>query len=182
LDILEENACRATFCVVGNRLDTRTDMIRRAFELGCEIFGHSWDHRDFTKLKAETIRLELRDTSAAIEAITGFVPMLYRPPKGAYNDKVKGVSAELGYSIINWSVDSRDWSSKDADKIYKAIMSDVCDRSIVLCHDLYATTVEAMERVIPDLIAEGYQLVTVSELMYYSDITLKPGKLYRSGN
>jgi peptidoglycan/xylan/chitin deacetylase (PgdA/CDA1 family) len=181
LDILEQYGCRATFCVIGNLLDKRIETVRRAHELGCEIFGHSWDHRDFTKLKAEAIRQEIRDTSAAIESITGLTPMLYRPPKGAFDDKVKGVSAELGYSLINWSVDSRDWSRKDADKVYTAIMNDVFDRSIILCHDLYASTVEAMERVIPDLLAEGYQLVTVSELMYYSDITLEPGKLYRSG-
>ena len=181
LDILERNNCRATFCVIGNRLDTRKDMVRRAFDLGCEIFGHSWDHRNFTKIKAETIKQELRDTTAAIDAITGYSPMLYRPPLGAYDDKVMKASAELGYSLVNWSVDSRDWSRKDAKKVYNGIMHDVFDRSIILCHDLYGSTVEAMERVIPDLLAKGYQLVTVSELMYYSDISLKPGKLYRSG-
>jgi len=182
LDILERYNCRATFCVTGDRLATRTDIVRRAFDLGCEIFGHSWSHRNFTKLKAETIRQELRDTTAAINAITGFSPLLYRPPLGAHDDKVMRVSAELGYSLVNWTVDSRDWSRKDAKKVYNGIMNDVFDRSIVLCHDLYSSTVEAMERVIPDLLAEGYQLVTVSELLYYSDITPVPGKLYRSGN
>ena len=181
LDILERNNCRATFCVIGNLVDKRSDMVRRAFELGCEIIGHSWDHRNFTKLKAETIKQQLRDTTTAINAVTGYSPMLYRPPLGAYDDKVMRASAELGYALVNWSVDSRDWSRKDAKKVYNGIMNDVFDRSIILCHDLYASTVEAVERVIPDLLAEGYQLVTVSELLYYSDITPVPGKLYRSG-
>ena len=181
LDILERYGGRATFCVVGNIVDVRKDVVRRAYDLGCEIIGHSWDHRDLSKLTADEIRKELGDTSAVIQSVTGGSPKLYRPPYGAVNDTVKSVSAELGYSIINWSVDPRDWESRDADKVYTAVMANVSDRAIVLCHDLHGSTADAMERVIPALVSEGYQLVTVSQLMQYAGKTLEAGVVYYSG-
>ena len=181
LDLLETYDCRATFCVIGNLVDARRETVKRAFDLGCEVIGHSWDHRDLTKLTADEIKAELLDTSAVIESATGAVPMMYRPPYGAVNDTLKNTSAELGYAIIYWSVDTLDWETRNADQVYSAVMSNAGDRAIVLCHDLYGSTAEAMERVIPALIAKGYQLVTVSELMYYSGKTLNPGTVYYSG-
>lgn len=76
-------------------------------------------------------------------------------------------------------MDTLDWQTRDADATYEAVMSDVFDGAIILCHDLYETAAEAMERVIPALIEQGYQLVTVSELLSYSDGGIVPGNLYR---
>jgi len=181
LDILEKHGARATFCVIGNLVSARKDTVKRASGLGNEIIGHSWDHRDLTKLSADEIIQEIKDTSDVIESVTGIRPRMYRPPYGAVNAALKSVSADLGYALINWSVDPMDWQSRDADKVYDAIMSNVSNRAIVLSHDLYGTTADAMERVIPELIAMGYQLVTVSELMYYSGKTLEPGVVYHNG-
>jgi len=181
LDILERYGARATFCVIGNLVDARRDNIKRASNLGCEIIGHSWDHRDLSKLSEEAIKQELYDTSDIIESVTGLRPGLFRPPYGAVSSTLKSVSAELGYAMINWNVDPMDWDTRDADKVYNAIMADVSNRAIVLSHDLYGSTADAMERVIPELIAKGYQLVTVSELMFYSNKTLEAGVVYYSG-
>jgi len=181
LDLISKYDVRVTFCVVGNLVNAREETVKRASDLGCEIIGHSWDHRDLTKLSAEEIRSELNDTNAVIESVTGASPRLYRPPYGAVNDTLKSVSAELGFSIIYWSVDPMDWETRNADKVHDAIMADTGNRAIVLSHDLYGTTADAMERVIPELISMGYQLVTVSELMYYSDKTLEAGVVYYSG-
>jgi len=181
LDILEKYGARATFCVVGNLVNARQDTVKRASDLGCEIIGHSWDHRDLSKLSVAEIKKELDDTSAIIESVTGVWPRLYRPPYGAVNSTLKNVSGELGYAIIYWSVDALDWDTRNADKIYKAIIADTSNRAIVLSHDLYGSTADAMERVIPELLSKGYQLVTVSELMYYSDKTLEAGVVYYSG-
>jgi len=181
LTTLEKYGARATFCVVGNLVNARKDTVKRASDLGCEIIGHSWDHKNLTKLTADEIKKELNDTSAAIKSITGESPRLYRPPYGAVNSTLKSVSAELGYALICWSVDPLDWETRNAEKVYTAIMADTVNRAIVLSHDLYASTAEAMERVIPELINKGYQLVTVSELMYYSNITLEAGVVYHRG-
>ena len=181
LDTLEKYGVRATFCVIGNLVDARKDTVKRAFDSGCEIIGHSWDHRDLTKLSEDEIKRELNDTSSAIEMITGVDTRLYRPPYGAVNNTLKNVSAGQGYAIIYWSVDPMDWNTRNADEVYSAIMADVRDRAIVLSHDLYGSTADAMERVIPELLSRGYQLVTVSELLYYSGKTLEAGVVYYSG-
>ena len=181
LDILEKYNARATFCVIGNLVDARRDTVRRAYDLGCEIIGHSWDHRNLSKLSVEEIKTEINDTSAIIESVTGVSPRLFRPPYGAVSNTLKSVSAELGYAMINWNVDPMDWDTKNADKVYNAIMADTGNKAIVLSHDLYGSTADAMERVVPELISKGYQLVTVSELMYYSNKTLEAGVVYYSG-
>ncbi|MCL2708164.1 MAG: polysaccharide deacetylase family protein [Defluviitaleaceae bacterium] len=181
LDLIEKYDIRVTFCVVGNLVNARSETVKRAFDLGCEVIGHSWDHRDLSKLSADEIRKQLSDTSQTIESVTGHYPKLFRPPYGATSSTLKEVSAEMGYAIINWSVDPLDWQSRNADMVYAAIMNDVHDRAIVLSHDLYGSTADAMERVIPELLSKGYQIVTVSELMYYSGKTLEAGVLYYSG-
>lgn len=182
LDILEHYGARATFCIIGDLAERGSGLISNAFEAGCEIIGHSWSHGNMRSLTAQDIKREILDTHAAIESITGDAPQMYRVPYGAFNDRVKQVSEELGFSIISWSVDPRDWEAKDADQIYDSILDSVFDGAIVICHDTYESTAEAMERVIPDLITHGYQLVTVSELFTYKGIPLEPGKVYRHGS
>ena len=117
-----------------------------------------------------------------IESITGTSPQFFRPPFGAVNSELKDVSRELGLGIVNWSVDTLDWKIRDANAVYNAVMGNVTDRAIILNHDLYKSTADAMERIIPELISRGYQLVTVSELMYYSGVVFEAGKVYNRGN
>jgi peptidoglycan/xylan/chitin deacetylase (PgdA/CDA1 family) len=178
LTLLEENGGRATFCVVGNRVEKYADTIRQATAQGCQVIGHSWDHKDLTKLPADSVWAELGNTADIIEAANGIRPTMFRPPYGASNDAVRTISKELGFALITWNVDTLDWKTKNADKVYAAVMKDVSDGSIILCHDLYDTTADAMERVIPELIAQGYQLVTVEELLSFSQNAVEPGNVY----
>jgi len=181
LDLLERYNARATFCVVGNLVGARVEVLERAIGIGCEVVGHSWDHADMSKLGAAGVKAQIEDSAALIESVTGVWPRLYRPPYGAVSETMKRVSAEQGYAILYWSVDPMDWLYRDAGTTYGRIMGAVYDRSIVLSHDLYLSTADAMERVVPELLARGYQLVTVSELMYYSGVTLEAGKVYYDG-
>lgn len=179
LDTFAAYGGKGTFFVIGNLLDDRADVIQRMALEGHEIAGHSWSHRQLTKLSTEELTDQLMNTRAKIYEITGVDSTLIRPPYGSYNDQVKTVCANLGISMANWSMDTLDWKYKDADRIYNTILNDVKDGDIILCHDLYGTTVAAMERVIPDLIAKGYQLVTVSELISYGEKEIIPGNVYR---
>lgn len=181
LDVFTNHGGKGTFFVVGNLLDGRTEVIQRMALEGHEIAGHSWDHRQLTKLTVEELTNQLMSTRAKIYEITGVDSISIRPPYGSYNDQVKSVCQNLGIYMVNWSVDTLDWKYKDANKIYDTIMSEVKDGEIILCHDLHGTTVDAMERVIPDLIAKGYQLVTVSELLSYSDKEISAGSVYNKG-
>jgi peptidoglycan/xylan/chitin deacetylase (PgdA/CDA1 family) len=165
LDILKANNSRATFAVLGNRVGSYEQTVQRIIREGSEIMGHSWEHKQLTNLSAEQIKIDLQNTNDAIFRATGIRPIMFRPPYGAYNQTLKDVSKEMGLALINWSVDPEDWKSRNADSVYNAIMSHTHGGSIILCHDIYPSTVEAMERVIPELIARGYRLVTVSELL-----------------
>lgn len=178
LELLRQNGGRATFFVVGNRLSAYPQAARDIVAQGSEIMGHTWDHKELTNLSANAIRKEFTDTDAAAWEIAGVRPRAYRPPYGSVNDSVKAVAKELGISLIDWSVDSLDWKSRSADAVYDEIMGQVEDGSIILCHDLYASTAEAMARVIPELLRQGYQLVTVSELLTASGGAMEAGTVY----
>ena len=180
LDIFATHGGKGTFFVVGNVLDGRAETLQRMAGDGHEIAGHSWNHRQLTKLSAEELTDQIMTTRAKIYEITGVDTTLIRPPYGSYNNDTKSVCANLGIIMVNWSVDTLDWKYKDSNRIYNTIMNEVKDGSIILCHDLHATTVDAMERVIPDLIAQGYQLVTVSELLANSSKEIVAGGVYNN--
>ena len=139
---------------------------------------NTWNHRQLTRLTSQEITDQIMMTRAKIFEVTGVDCTIVRPPYGACNDNVQGVGITTGVSFINWSVDTLDWKNKNAQAIYNEIISTAKNGDIILCHDLHKTTVDAMELVIPKLIADGYQLVTVSELMKYSNTPLEAGKIY----
>ena len=180
LDILERHGARATFCVLGNLVERREDTVRRAVELGNEVIGHSWNHANFTILSPDAIKRQIQDTSAAIEAATGVTPPpIFRAPYGNLNARVRNVAAELGYSMLNWTVDTEDWRHRDATIIYQRTMDRVIEGSIILLHDIRYPTKEAVELLVPSLIERGFQLVTVSELIEYVYGGLEPGREFR---
>jgi len=178
LDTLQQCGGRATFFVTGNKVSENKGKILRASHMGCEIVCHGWDHTDLTTISSRAIKKQLFETIAAIATVTGKVSLMFRPPYGNINKKVEKMSLKLGLSIVNWSLDPRDWETKDADAIYSYIDSNVKNGDIVLCHDTYDTTADAMSRLIPDLIDMGCQLVTVSELLHHIHGEIEPGKLY----
>lgn len=178
LDIFETYGGKGTFFVLGNLIDGRESTLKRISQEGHEIGNHGWNHRQMTKHTEDEVTDQIMMTRAKIYDVTGMDCFIVRPPYGACNDSVKKVGAELGVSFVNWSVDTLDWKTKDAQAVYYEIIKNATDGAIILCHDLHKTTVDAMETVIPKLIEEGYQLVTVSELMSYSKNGLEPGKMY----
>lgn len=178
LNVLEAVNGRATFFVVGSRItDFEKETISKMEEIGCQIGNHSYDHTSFKKLSAEGIKEQIENTNSAVETITGYPCSLVRLPYGASNQKVKDT---VEYPMIQWNIDTEDWKSKDADKVVDHIKNNVSDGCIILMHDLYSTTADACEVIIPWLVEQGYQLVTVSELMEAKGITMEAGKIYYS--
>ena len=178
LDILQVHGGRVSFFVTGNKIKEHESKLRRASYMGCEIICHGWDHKDLTKLSKRAIKKQLYDTIYAIASATGNVSLMFRPPYGYVDEKVEKVSEYLGLAIVKWSVDPRDWEFQDADTVYSMIMSEVRDGDIILCHDLYDSTVVAMSRLIPEFIDRGVELVTVSELLKRKYGYIEPGRLY----
>ncbi len=178
LDIFAEHGGKGTFFVLGNLIDGREDTLCRTVDEGHEVANHSWDHRQLTSLTEEEIKDQIMMTRAKIYDVTGKDTLIVRAPYGACDEMVQTVGEEVGVSFYNWSIDTLDWQNKDPQAIYDAVIDNVSDGDIILCHDLHETTIDAMELVIPKLIEEGYQLVTVSELMEYSGQDIKAGTLY----
>jgi len=179
LDALEEHGGRATFFVLGYRVENWADTVQRTVDVGSEVAGHSWDHANFFNLSNDAMRRQLYNTSAAIQAATGEPPPPFvRIPYGSVNARIRTVTRELGYSMVNWSIDPADWRIRDADIIYNHIMTHAVDGGIVLLHDIRPSTMEAVQRAVPSLIEKGFDLVTVSELLAYFFEELSPGGVY----
>ena len=178
LDVLEEHGGQATFFVLGYRVERYPDTVIRAANLNNEIANHSWSHPRLPELNTTALTEEIERTSAIITATVGHSPSIMRPPFGRTSPHVRSVAEGMGYSLINWTLDTLDWRYRDADRIYNVIMSEVQDGSVILMHDIHGTTAAAMERVIPSLIYRGYDLVTVSYLLEHFYGELEPGKIY----
>ena len=184
LDTLEEHNAHATFFVLGRNLERNRDTALRIFESGNELANHTFTHQALVStMTREQIIHEIQSTSAAIEEITG-VPAapMFRPPGGSRSNRLTDISYEIGYAIVLWDIDPNDWLYRDPCHIYNHIMSNVRDGSIIVLHDTHFTTAMAMERVVPALINRGFDLVTVSELIYRSHGRgLMAGQIYISG-
>ena len=176
LDVLSMYGAKATFFVAGERVEEYSRQLKRAFSLGMEIGNHTYSHTYLTNVSQKEGIWQISKTDSAISKITGSKPSLLRPPGGWYNDSV---CSYAGKPVIMWSVDTLDWKYKNAQKVSESVLS-ARDGDIVLMHDLYPSTADAVETVVPRLIEKGYQLVTVSELAYYKGFTISAGKVLRS--
>ena len=179
LDVLEQYGARATFFVVGTQLEKFQEITKRASELGCEIGNHTYNHKNLTKISPDEIQEQINSLNALILTATGKEVTLVRLPYGA-GIKDKTVKANVPYPLIMWTIDTLDWSTRDTESTLKAIRQEVKDGSIILMHDLYEATAAAAETIVPELIEQGYQLVTVSEMFAAKGIPLEAGNYYRN--
>lgn len=162
LDILEEHGAVATFFEVGSRLNNAPEAVRRAVDLGCEIGSHSHTHPKFGKISGDEVLAELSSADEAFTEVLGYAPSLLRPPYGSLHE----VLDNAGYSIVTWSVDPSDWKCKDTETVVDYIQNfEKLDGQVILLHDIYDSTVEAVRILVPWLQEQGYQLVTVSEMI-----------------
>ena len=175
LDCLEENNAHATFFMLGQLVGQYPDEVKRKVELGCEIGNHSWDHQDMLNLSIEDVVKEFGDTDQALIDACGQESTVIRPP---YGDCIDEIISAVGKPFILWSIDRLDWKYLDADLDYNGIMNDsnLGDGAVILMHDIHGPSVDAALRLIPDLIAQGYKLVTVSEMAAAKNVTLQPAK------
>ena len=178
LRALESVDGRATFCMVGDRVNDYAQTARMVAEQGSEIATHTLSHPNLAKLSAGEVRAELEQSIAAIEQVTGVRPGVLRPPYGSTSEDVQQICREMGVVIANWNVDTEDWRVRDADAILNHVLDNARDGAIVLCHDLYPETAAAMERAVAALVEQGYQLVSVSELLQARAGGGSAGKIY----
>ncbi len=175
LDILEKYGVVATFFVLGKNVKENEDIIKRMNNMGMEIGNHTFSHKLLTKKKEEKIKWEIETTNELIFNITGKYPSLFRPSYGSFNNKIKKVS---NMPIIIWDIDTLDWKYHDSKRIVDRVVNKVHDGDIILMHDIYSASANALDSIIPMLREMKYTFVTVSDLFYNRDIILEKGKVY----
>ena len=175
LDLLEQYHARATFFVVGTQIGANYQSMQRAVSLGCEIGSHTSSHASLPGLDLDGLASEIGKNNQRISDYISYSPTLLRPPYGATNDTVR---ANAGMPLILWNIDTEDWKSRNANSVINRALNKVKDGDIILMHDLYQSTAEACETIIPELINRGFQLVTVSEMAQAKGVILENGKLY----
>lgn len=175
LDILEENNVPATFFVLGNRIKGNENILKRMVSSKMEIGNHTFNHLLLTKYKEDKVKSEINDTSNLIFEVTGKYPTLLRPSYGSCNKMIKRI---VDTPIIIWDIDTLDWKYHNSRRISNRVINKVKDGDIVLMHDIYSATANALEIIIPSLKSKGYTFVTVSDLFYYKNIPLEKGKVY----
>lgn len=176
VNILEENKAHATFFMVGNKMESGKETILNVLNKGNEIGSHSYNHKNMRRTKLKDVVSGEEKTNEIYYNITGKELIYTRPPYGNITSAIKN---SLNTIFINWSLDTEDWLHRNKDMIVLSIMKNVSDGDIILMHDSYDSTVEAVEEVLPLLYAEGYQVVSVSELASLKGYTFETHKLYR---
>lgn len=175
LKILEEKDVVATFFMVGNKAEGAADIIKNAKNGGNEIASHTLYHQNLNKMNDAQIRSNINDSIKVISSISGIDTKLTRPPYGNFNSKVL---ENTSTPLVNWSVDTLDWQSRNPSAIMNTTLEQIHDGAIILMHDIYPTTVEAVPNVIDALRRDGYEFVTVSELARERKVKMAIGQVY----
>ena len=180
LDELSKRDVTVTFFMQGCNAEQYPAVVKKAYEAGHQIASHTYNHPQLTKLSGQEIKSQLSKTDSILNKATGVTnSYMLRPPYGSTNEKVLPL---IGRPAVLWSVDTLDWQSRNADAVYQHIVSDTKDGSIVLLHDLYSTSVTGALRGIDTLLSQGYELVTVEELLRRRSIEAVSGKKYFSAS
>lgn len=172
LDCLTKNNAKATFFMLGPQAQAYPEIVKDLKDAGMELGNHTWSHENLTTLGASGVTEEVTKTNEAIKNAAGESATVMRPPGGAYNEEVQ---AAIGMPLIMWSIDTRDWATKSEDQTYQVTVDNVKDGSVVLMHDIHQWSVKAAIRAIPELVEQGYKLVTVSELAEAKGVKLENG-------
>ena len=177
LDGLKERGVHATFFVVGCQVVKDPDIVIRMAAEGHQVGNHSYDHQELDKISSGQAAEDLRRNDALLRQLLGEGEYWVRPPYGQLSEEERGA---LTVPEINWSVDTEDWKTKDAEKILDVIYRDTGDGDIILLHDRYLNSVEAALRAVDHLREQGYQFVTVAELLAIKGIEAEGGEVYRN--
>lgn len=166
LNILQDNDARATFFLIGNKVAANPTGARRIAEAGMEIGSHTWEHPNLQTVPVADLPAQFTRANEAIVAATGRAPTLYRPAGGLSNETVRATAGKLGMAEILWDVIPFDWDNdSNTAATRRILMTQIKPGSVVLLHDTYSSTVDLVYQFLPVLKANGYRLVTVSELL-----------------
>lgn len=167
LDALAELGVKATFFVTGRAVDAHPELCARIVSEGHVVGNHTYSHRYLPLARSRSVAHELRATDHAIERATGVVPRLARPPYGGRSPWTVRAFVRAAKRLVLWDVNSFDWKGKPAPELAERVLARARSGSIVLFHEAReggSVTVDAVRLVVPELLARGFQLVTVDTM------------------
>ncbi len=181
IDILKKHDARCTVFTVGDWVRSNPDSVKKFYNAGHEIGNHSDTHALFSQVSSEKVKEEIENCNNEIEKIIGTPPKLLRAPSGDYDNKSIEITESMGMKMIQWDVDSLDWKKLSVDEMYERVTSKTQNGSIILFHNGVENTPKALDKILEKLKADGYEFVTVSELIYWDnyeiDYTGKQAKI-----
>lgn len=162
LELLKEEQVPATFFLLGENVELYGDVVKEIAKEGHLIGNHTYHHVQVTSLSLEEACKEIQETSDLIEELTGTGTEYVRPPFGTWNEELE---ERLNLIPVMWSIDTKDWTTQNVDWIVRETVKHAEDHDIILMHDSYQSTVDAVKRIIEQLEAEGFEFVTVDEII-----------------
>lgn len=172
IDILQQRGLTATFFVVGDWVDRYPESVRALAAAGNEVMNHSLNHAHFSTLREDEIVADVTACNEKIASLTGVTPTLFRCPYGEYDDHVIQAVSSLGMTAVQWDVDSLDWKGISAAEIQKRVLRNIHPGSIVLFHNAAENTPEALPGILDALLADGYKVIPVSQILLSGDYTI----------
>lgn len=166
LDALADANVRATFFLQGQWTQTNQEAAKAIQAAGHELGSHSYSHADLAKLSPEEISQEATKSAQVIRDVTGEAVDLFRVPSGSYNNTVIETLTQLGYTPVQWNIDSRDWKDPSLEKLISNCVDHTQPGSILLLHCGAEKTAQALPQILKSLQEAGYELVPIGELIY----------------
>jgi peptidoglycan/xylan/chitin deacetylase (PgdA/CDA1 family) len=177
LEGIRERDVKATFLLCGYRIAQYPELTEQLFREGHEIGYHGYSHSPMNTMSRRDIARELENTRALLPE--NCEPVFLRPPGGQCSDAVIQVAKARQIAVLSWSVDPRDWATRDPIAVESAVLGKVQDGDIILLHDMTDSSVRATLEIIDSLKKEGFRFVTVSELADLRGEDIVPGGVYR---
>ena len=172
LEVLKQNNVKITFFLVGDWIDKFPEAVKKIYEDGHEIASHSNTHPHVNNLTYEENIEEIEKSNEKIEKITGQRTQIYRVPYGEYNNTVIQAAQDKGYYTIQWSLDTLDYTGLTGDEMWNRIQDKIKAGDIILTHNGTKHTVDSLDMLIKNIKQKGFEIVTVSNLIYTENYTI----------
>lgn len=164
LEHLDRYNAKATFFMLGNRIQYYPEIAKDVLARGHEIGNHTWSHPILPKLTNEQVMSEFNTTEQVLVNATGQESTVFRPPYGSTNDTINTM---IPREVVIWSIDTLDWKHRNANTLLANVQQQMHNHAIILMHDIHHSTADGVAMVLDHLSKEGYEFVTVSEILKY---------------
>lgn len=162
LEGLRERRVNATFFLIGENIEGNEDIVKQMAQQGNLIGNHTYHHVKVSELSAEEACEEMNMTSRLVEEITGEATCYIRPPFGEWDDSLE---CETDMIAVKWTIDPLDWTTKNVSEVVEKVVTQTEENDIILLHDCYESSVQAALQIVDRLQAEGFEFVTVDQLI-----------------